>query len=152
MNAHRTIVIACDIGGVIKNQVNDQPIENAVESIITLSQNSLNRIIFISKCKESYQQKSGTWLEKYNLSHIKAYYCLEYDEKIKIAEDNKVDIMIDDKMQVLRTFPSSVIKIWFCSDSNKIEGARKFQPDFINSVRIARDWNDIVQIINEIHA
>jgi hypothetical protein len=92
------------------------------------------------------------WLEKHNLSHIRVYYCLEYGEKVKIANDNKVNIMIDDRMQVLCTFPSSIIKIWFCSDPKKIEGARKFQPDFINSVRIARNWKEVVELVEEIQA
>ncbi|UJR18530.1 hypothetical protein I4U23_005436 [Adineta vaga] len=145
-------VIACDIGGVIKNNVNDEPIEDSVESIIKLSENPSNRIIFISKCNDKYKQKSIMWLEKYNLSHIQKYDCLEYDEKITIANDNKVNIMIDDRIQVLRTFPSSIIKIWFCSDSKKIEGARKFQPDFLDSVRLARNWKEAVELIEEIQS
>lgn len=150
MSAQSGIVIACDIGGVIKNQINDEPIESAVECLIKLSQSPSNAIIFISKCKDSYKQKSNMWLEQYNLSHIRAYYCLEYDEKIKIANDNNVNVMIDDKMQVLRSFPMSITKIWFCSDPKKIEGAQKFQPDFLNSVRIARSWEEIMEIIEQI--
>jgi hypothetical protein len=60
--------------------------------------------------------------------------------------------MIDDRMQVLSTFPSSIIKIWFCLDPKKIEGAKKYQPDFINSVRIARSWKEIVELVEEIQA
>ena len=150
MSAHPIIVIACDIGGVIRNMVDDKPIENAVESVIKLAENSSNRLIIISRCKDSYKQRSKMWLEKHNLSHIPTYYCLEYGEKIKIANDNNVNIMIDDRMQILSTFPSSIIKIWFCSDTKKIEGARKFQPDYFNSVRIARSWVDVLEIIEEI--
>ncbi|CAF0983650.1 unnamed protein product [Rotaria sordida] len=150
MSAHPITVIACDIGGVIKDQRNDEPIENAVKSVIKLSENTSNMVIFISKCKDSYKRQSNMWLEKYNLSHIRAYYCLEYEEKVKIANDNNVNVMIDDRMQVLRSFPSSIIKIWFCSDPKKIEGARKFQPDFINSVRIAQSWEEILELIEEI--
>ncbi|CAF2144951.1 unnamed protein product, partial [Rotaria magnacalcarata] len=150
MSAHPITVIACDIGGVIKNQVNDEPIEGAIKSVIQLSENTSNIVIFISKCKDSYKQKSNAWLATYNLSHIRTHYCLEYDDKVKIANDNKVNIMIDDKMQVLRTFPSSIIKIWFCSDPKKIEGARKFQSDFINTVRIAQSWEEVLELIEAI--
>jgi uncharacterized HAD superfamily protein len=152
MSAHPITVIACDIGGVIKETLNDEPIENAVESVIKLSENTSNMIIFISKCKDSYKQKSNMWLEKHNLSYIRAYYCLEYGEKVKIANDNNVNIMIDDRMQVLCTFPSSIIKIWCCSDPKKIEGAKKFQPEFINSVRIAGNWKETVELIEEMQA
>ena len=144
--------IGCDIGGVIKNQQNDEPIANAVESILTLSENVSNTVLFISKCKDSYKEKSNLWLREHNLSHIKTFYCLEYGEKFQIALDNKVRVMIDDRMQVLRTFPSSIIKIWFCTDSRNIEGAKKHQPDFVDSVRIARNWNDILALIDEIQS
>ena len=137
-------VIACDIGGVVKNQLNDEPFENAIESVIQLSEDTSNEFIFISKCKDSYKEKTNIWLKKYNLSHVKTYYCLEYNDKVKIANDNRVNVMIDDRMQVLRNFPSSIIKIWLCSDPKKIEGAQQFQPDFIDSVRIARSWQEVI--------
>ena len=150
MAARPITVIACDIGGVVKNHLTDEPIEGAVESLIKLSENPSNVVIFISKCKDSYKPKTTMWLEKHNLSHIKLFYCLEYGEKVPIAKDNSVDVMIDDRMQVLQCFPSSIIKIWFCSDPKKIEGARKFQPDFINSVRIAGNWTEVIQLLEEI--
>lgn len=150
MSARPITVIACDIGGVVKNQLNDEPIENAIESLIKLSEDKSNQVIFISKCKDSYKEKTNTWLEKYNLSHIKMYYCLEYEEKVKIATDNNVNVMIDDRMQVLRHFPSSIIKIWLCSDRDKIKGAQKYQPDFIDSVRLAQSWREIIDLIEEI--
>ena len=151
MMSHPPITtIGCDIGGVIKNQQTDDPIEDAVESLIKLSDTASNTVVFISKCKDSYKEKSNLWLREQNLSHIRTYYCVEYGEKVQIAVDNKVNIMIDDRMQVLRTFPSSIVKIWFCSDPRNIEGARKFQPDFIDSVRIARNWNEILELIDEI--
>ena len=152
MSARSTTVIACDIGGVIRDQVTDAPIEDAVQALIRLSKDETNTVILISKCKEHYKQKSKLWLEEHNLSHLRALYCLEYGEKVKIAHDNQVNMMIDDRMQVLSTFPPSIIKIWFCSDPKKIQGARKFQPDFVNAVRIARDWTEVLQVIAEIKA
>ena len=152
MAAPTTTVIAFDIGGVIINQHNDEPIENSLESIIKLSENPSYVVIFISKCKDDHKQKSNIWLKNHKLSHIRTYYCLECEDKIKIAKDNKVDVMIDDRMQVLRTFPSSIIKIWFCPDSKKIEGAQKFQPEFINSVSVARSWKEIMELIEQIQA
>ena len=91
--------IGCDIGGVIKNQQTDDPIEDAVESLIKLSDTASNTVVFISKCKDSYKEKSNLWLREHNLSHIRTYYCVEYGDKVQIALDNKVNIMIDDRMQ-----------------------------------------------------
>lgn len=146
----RRQVIACDIGGVVKDNTTDQPIEDAIESVTKLANDPTKHFIFISKCNEKYKQKSTSWLTDHHLSHIPRYYCLEWDEKVKIAEDHHVNVMIDDRMQVLRSFPPSVTKIWLCSDPKRIEGARKFQPDFFDSVRIARSWPEILQIIDEV--
>ena len=41
MSAHPITVIASDIGGVIRNMVNDEPIENSIESITKLAENRL---------------------------------------------------------------------------------------------------------------
>jgi uncharacterized HAD superfamily protein len=136
--------IACDIGGVVKNLINDEPIEGAVESIKLLEEK--HKIIFISKCKESYKDKILKWLKEHNLDNITIYFCEDYKDKIQIAENNKINVMIDDKMQVLCTFPKSIKKIWF-SDDKKIEGAKKYQPYFYNSVQIAKKWTDIIKLL-----
>ncbi|CAF4398097.1 unnamed protein product, partial [Adineta steineri] len=73
-----------------------------------------------------------------------------YGEKVQIAHDHHVNVMIDDRMNVLSTFPSSIIKIWFCSDMKKIEGAKKFQPDFVDSVRLARNWHEVIELVEQI--
>ena len=150
MATRPAIVIGCDIGGVVKNHTNDEPFEGAIESVTRLSEDSSVRFIFISKCRDHYQEKTTNWLQQYNLSHIEKHYCLEYEEKVKICHDNGVNVMIDDRMQVLRNFPDTVIKIWVCSDPKKIEGARRFQPEFINSVRIAANWQEILDLIEVI--
>ncbi|CAF1171135.1 unnamed protein product [Adineta steineri] len=150
MSAQPITVIACDIGGVIKDHRTDEPVENAIESIIQLSQDPSNRLIFISKCKDNFKNKSNEWLKTHNLSHINTYYCIEYGEKVQIAHDHHVNVMIDDRMNVLSTFPSSIIKIWFCSDMKKIEGAKKFQPDFVDSVRLARNWHEVIELVEQI--
>lgn len=152
MSARSTTVIACDIGGVIRDQATDAPIENGVEALISLSEDVTNTVILISKCKDHYKQKSTLWLEENNLSHLRVFYCLEYGEKVKLAHDNQVNVMIDDRMQVLSTFPPSITKIWFCSDPKKIQGAQRYQPDFVNAVRIARNWTDVLQVIAELKA
>lgn len=139
------MIIGSDIGGVIKNLLTDNPIDNSIECINKLAKT--NTLILISKCKETYKEHTIKWLEKVNLNHIKTFFCEEYEDKIKIANDNNISIMIDDKMQVLNKFPDTILKIWFCNDNNKILGAKRFQPDFFNSVKIAKNWNDIMAII-----
>ena len=137
------MIIGCDIGGVIRNMVNDQPIDNGIETLYKLSIN--NKIIFISKCKEAYKEKVTLWLKKYKLDHFPIFFCESYDDKAKIAEDNKIDIMIDDKIQVLRNFPTKIKKIWFCSDMKKLAGTKKHQPELFNIFIITISWNEIAK-------
>lgn len=151
-SSHSNNVIACDIGGVVKDNTTDQPVDDAIESVMKLSKDPSKTFIFISKCNDKYMQKSTTWLKDQGLAHIPVYYCLEWDEKVKLAHDHHVRVMIDDRMQVLKNFPASIVKIWFCSDKKKIEGARRYQPDFADSVRLARTWPEVVQIVEETFA
>ena len=104
-------VIGCDIGGVLKNMIDRSVYLNAVETLSNLSKQF--EIIFISKCKESYKKSNDEWLKDNSLSEYKIFYCEKYGDKIAIANKNKVDIMIDDRMQVLSTIPSTIIKYGF---------------------------------------
>ena len=143
------LIIGCDIGGVVKNQMTEMPIDNAVDSVKELNESSNFKVIFISKCKDSYRIKSTEWLKLHGLDHIQPFYCLENKDKIGIARRENVRIMIDDKMQVLSMFDAETLKIWLCDDQKKIEGTKKFQPDLFASVRHAFKWSEVNQIINE---
>ena len=144
------LTIGCDIGGVVKNQMTELPIDYAIDSLKELSKNENYKVIFISKCKESYQLKSKGWLKSDGLDHIQAFYCLENNDKIHIARRENVRIMIDDKMQVLNTFDDYTLKIWLCDDHKKIEGSKKFQPDLFAKVRLAIIWPEAIEIINNL--
>jgi uncharacterized HAD superfamily protein len=141
------MIIACDIGGVVKNLTTDDAIDDAIVSVLKLAEK--NTIIFISKCKKLYEEKTKLWLIANKLDHFKIYFCEDYEGKIKIAEKEKVEIMIDDKIQVLVTFPKSILKIWFCNDQQKINGTIKYQPDFFASVSIAKNWCDVMEILDK---
>ena len=69
------IIIASDIGGVVKDLTSDNLIQNSLESLTELSH--LHNVIFISKCKESYQLKLKQWLLENNLNHFKCKFCLD---------------------------------------------------------------------------
>jgi hypothetical protein len=142
------ITIGCDIGGVVKNQMTELPIDYAITSLKELSENEDYKIIFISKCKDSYKIKSEEWLKSNGLENIQAFYCLENKEKIQIARRENVRIMIDDKIQVLSTFDDYTLKIWLCDDHKKIEGTKKFQPDLFAKLRLALNWQQAIEIIN----
>jgi len=93
------------------------------------------------------------WLKKYKLDNIPVIFCESYDDKLRIATENKVDVMIDDKIQVLHSFPPSIKKIWFCSDSKKINGTKKFQPEIYRQLVIAGIgilWKRISLLLNNI--
>ena len=56
-----SIIIGCDIGGVIRNQIDNTPIGDSINTLKELSETS--KIIFISKCKEAYLTSSKEWLK-----------------------------------------------------------------------------------------
>lgn len=137
--------IACDIGGCVKNMINDDPIEGAIDSLISLSEN--NEIVFISKCKESYQAIINEWLSHHQLNH-KIYFCESYDDKANIANELGINAIIDDKLSVLRSFndKNSTKLIWFCNDQKKISGAMKYQPELFKKIIVCKNWTEILLI------
>ena len=143
---HPLMIIACDIGGVIKDQVSGHPIPGAIDglkSLIALG----HQVVLISKCKANFMSISDAWIEQ----HLKAanidvnvYYCTDYAQKAEIASKHGVGAIIDDKMQVLQAFPSSTKKLWFCSKKENIDGAKKHQPEFFSSVDVVKSWSEVV--------
>lgn len=149
-----SFIIASDIGGVIKNMTSDDLIYNSIESLKLLLSDSNNSIIFISKCKSSFQQKIIYWMQEniYNIiGKTNTFFCENYDEKYQLFIKMKANVMIDDKLQVFKSFPDDpkILKIWFTSDYQKINGAIKYQPEEVNKVIICNSWNDIVDKIIE---
>ncbi len=71
-------------------------------------------------------QQIKTWLQDNGFGIYPVHFCEEYKDKLKLAQNLNVAIMIDDKMQVLQSFPDTICKLWFCQDVKKIEGAKKY--------------------------
>jgi hypothetical protein len=140
------MIIGCDIGGVVKDMLSDSPIPKAIETIKEL-ENLGHQVIFISKCKDNFKKIISEWLVKNNLESNKVFFCNEYSEKCDICLKNNVNYMIDDKLQVFKDIPDLIKKIWLTNDKQKIEGAKKYQPNEIAKVNICKDWNEIVQLI-----
>lgn len=138
-------MIACDIGGVMRDMITDDPIDGSIEGIKKMA--SLHKVIFISKCKDSYKEKMNQWLKKYDLSNIPIYFCESYGEKNKIALDNNVHIMIDDRIAVLQSMSPAIKKIWFCNDKQKIDGTKKHNPLLFSSLILIRNWNELITFI-----
>ena len=142
--------IGCDIGGVVKEMTSEHAVEGALHSIRQL-QSEGHQIVFISKCKHSFQVQLTEWLCAHHLQHYPVFFCNEYSEKQQIATATNIDVMIDDKLQVFANMPPNVHKIWLCNDMQKIKGARKFQSTEVSSVHICANWNEVVSYINKMH-
>lgn len=145
MSIERSITVACDIGGVVRDLATGEPVLGALEGLAQLA--SGHRLIFISKCGQSYKERSLAWLAERGLSGIPIYFCEEDEDKVKIARDQGVAVMVDDRIQVLRTFPHSVTKIWLCSDEKKIAGTIKHQRELFQSLELARTWPHVMDIV-----
>ncbi len=141
------MIIGCDIGGVIKNLINDEPIENAIESLFQL-RDAGHTIIFISKCGASYAEHTMEWLKIHKLDEFKIVFCEDYAGKVGLAKQLNVTMMIDDKMTVLKHFPVEIFtRVWFCTESKNIAGAKKFDPEFYNSVSLIQNWCEVIELI-----
>lgn len=141
-------IIGCDIGGVVRDLQSGDVMEDAKESINEIIKIG-HSIYFISKCKDAMEINIREWLKKEKLDNIPIFFCKEYGEKVTIGKQLKINMMIDDKTQVLSLFGNHIKKIWFCTEYQKISGVKKHQPDIFNSVKLVNSWNDIVEYINE---
>jgi hypothetical protein len=140
------MIIACDIGGVVTNMATDEPVDGAIAGLAQLS--TLHDVIFISKCGDSFKAKSTAWLAAHELGSVPTYYCEEHGDKAAIAAHHAVNVMIDDRIKVLRTFPDEVVKIWFCDEPKKVAGTRKHQPEIFATLRLATTWSQVLDIVN----
>jgi hypothetical protein len=93
-------IVGCDIGGVVKSMISDEPIENAIESIKELENRDF-KIVFISKCNDNYRNIITEWLNDKKLNND-VYFCKDYSDKRNICISLKVDYMIDDKLCVFK--------------------------------------------------
>ncbi len=141
------MLIACDIGGVVKEMMSDEPIFNAIESIKQLELLG-HKVIFVSKCEQKYIDMVRYWLDSNDLRNNEAYFCDDYDGKKEICDYNDVDYMIDSKLQIFKEMTDKIKKIWLCSDAKKISGAKKYQNDEVERVTICGDWASIVNVIS----
>ncbi len=142
------LVIGCDIGGVIRDLITEEAITEGIETLKKLQASNF-RVVFISKCKEAYKARSQEWLSRQDLRQFSVFYCRDYEGKNEITLSENVAIMIDDKMQVLSRLDAGIFKIWLCDDDKKIEGAKKFQPDFFAGAHLARNWVQVEDLIIE---
>ena len=123
--------IAFDLGGVIFQSSNDTNIfsDNYLDTTIQpemfqileeLSKNKYHKLIIISKAFPNNAKKSKEILKTYRLDEYfnSIIFCEKNEDKAKIAEAMRVDIMIDDKAEVLKKFPSSIKTILFKEKAN----------------------------------
>ena len=146
-----SILIGCDIGGVVRDMITGDPVDNSIESIKQIIHRGY-RIMFISKCKSGYQERVTEWLKRWDLDELPREFCQEYAQKFEIARRHTINIMIDDKIQVLSLLPDHIVKIWFCSEEQKISGTRKYQPELFEKFKVARNWNDVLDVLDALHS
>ena len=111
--------IAFDLGGVIFEAHNDNRLfkrnylettlsEGMYDLIVSLSQKPALKLIIISKAFPSNAKKSKEILNMYGLTDCfnSIIFCEENSAKCPIARAMGVDLMIDDKEEVLAPFDS----------------------------------------------
>ena len=124
--AKKIKTIAFDLGGVVFLTNNDTNIfsENYLETplnpdilhlIDELSKDKNNKLIIISKAFPNNARKSKEILRMYRIDDYfnSIIFCERKEDKAKIAEAMRVDVMIDDREDVLQHFSESVRTILY---------------------------------------
>jgi|TARA_Y100000816_G_scaffold268937_1_gene231500 FMN phosphatase YigB (HAD superfamily) len=125
----KLLTIAFDLGGVIFSVDNNIFADNYIETELTegiydllmyLHKKTNVKLIVISKAFPNNAKKSKEILKMYGLDDIfnSIIFCEFNSKKALIAKAMDVNIMIDDKKEVLECFDKSIKTILF--DSNKI--------------------------------
>ena len=125
----KLLTIAFDLGGVIFSVDNNIFSDNYIETELTegiydllmyLHKKTNVKLIVISKAFPNNAKKSKEILKMYGLDDIfnSIIFCEFNSKKALIAKAMDVNIMIDDKKEVLECFDKSIKTILF--DSNKI--------------------------------
>ena len=121
---NKLFTIAFDLGGVIFSVDNNIFLDNYIETELTegiydllihLSKKSNIKLIIISKAFHNNAKKSKEILKLYGLDDIfnSIIFCEFNSQKAEIAKAMNVNIMIDDKKEVLDYFDKSIKTILF---------------------------------------
>jgi len=120
----KLFTIAFDLGGVIFSVDNNIFLDNYIETELTegiydllfyLSKKSNIKLIIISKAFPNNAKKSKEILKLYSLDDIfnSIIFCEFNNQKAEIAKAMNVNVMIDDKKEVLDCFDNSIKTILF---------------------------------------
>ena len=128
-----SVITSSPIGGSIEKQSmpifikNSPPIIEIVNNAKGWVANHVaaNKLIIISKAYPTNAKKSKEILKLYRLDEYfnSIIFCEKNEDKAKIAEAMHVEIMIDDKEEVLKEFPKTIKTILFKKkDADKLLG------------------------------
>ena len=125
----KLLTIAFDLGGVIFAASNDNNIfsENYLKTALNpgisdiireLSQDRNNKLIIVSKAYPNNARKSKEVLKHHGLDDYfnSIIFCEKRESKFPICQAMNVDVMIDDREDVLSHFDSSIKTILFTTD------------------------------------
>ncbi len=117
----KLFIVAFDLGGVIfarhndnrffkKNYLETTLSEGIYDIITSLSKDPKIKLIVISKAFPPNAKRSKEILDVYNLTEYfnSIIFCEENSAKYHIAKAMSVDLMIDDKLEVLEPFDNSI--------------------------------------------
>lgn len=116
--------VAFDLGGVVFSVDNDIFSDRHLETeltpgiydvIVRLSKMERLKLIVISKAYPTNVRKSKAILKLYGLDELfnSIIFCEHNESKAEIAKAMRVDVMIDDKQEVLDRFDPSIETIHF---------------------------------------
>lgn len=144
--------IGIDIGWTIKGfkPHNDKniPSPGSFDIITELIQRNHN-IFLISKVNSEQKQKVEEWLkihDFFNITKVKPenlYFCFERKDKSLFVKALNIDIMIDDRPEVLVHLPYNTTKILINPDIEDL----KLYKNQLDDIRLVSNWYQIANFI-----
>jgi len=108
-----------------------------------------DKIFIISKVNSEQKERAEKWLkdvrffEETGINPDNLYFCFEKRDKAMFVKSLDIDVMIDDRAEVMKHLPTKVLKFLITPE---IDELRKFQDDLRN-FRLVYHWSEIEEVL-----
>jgi hypothetical protein len=140
--------IGVDIGWTLKGVRAENDKDKTAPNSFRIIRDIISRgheIFLISKCNSRQKEEVEKWLKEvdiFNQTGIKPenlYFCFERKDKSLFVKALDIDIMIDDRAEVMAYLPPNVITYLLCPEKDDYEKHEKM----LRHTVVVKDWLEI---------
>lgn len=128
------------------------PAENSFSTIKRMIEEYEADVFIISRVNSQQKEEAENWFVKHSFfeqTKIKpenVFFCFERRDKAIFGSGLRLDVMIDDRMDVLRHFPSFVDKYWIGPSKTELELDLHKE---VQNYKIVYNWHEIEKSLFE---